>query len=1144
VSDPRPHGPTPEQAAAVDTAGVDVALTAGAGCGKTRVLTERYVRALDRGEVETLPEIIALTFTEKAAREMRERVRRECRRRRDSGPDAARWRSVVRFLEAAPISTFHSHCATVLRRHPLEAGVEPGFAIAEETIAATLRAEALSDCLRRRLADRDEDLLRLASHYGLPAVREALSDLLAARAGRDYAALAARSIEQWIDAWQAAWTQQGRRALVDELVEQSARVLDLLKKYECSNKTMRARVEELLCALSRPTADLGNPAALGALAEQAIVRGGGGASAWPSEDVYQQVKAGFESLRKAIRGAIGRCESDDAATREAAEHGLAFARLAADAVEAYAQRKRSRGVLDFDDLQAGMLRLLREGPPRAVAALRDSIRLVLVDEFQDTDPVQAEILRSLVPPETPAIRLFLVGDVKQSIYGFRGAQPKLLDEFASVFPADGRLRLSHNFRSATGLIDFVNALFAETFSGDDHRLVAARDGSGEVDGRPRVELLWASDFDGDGRPPGRAQRRAVEARWIANHLARRLAEGWLVRDREAETPRRARAGDVALLFRTLNDAAPYERALADAGLDFYIVGGKAFFAQQEVLDLINVLACIEDPGDELALVGSLRSPFFGVSDEGLFWLARARPGGLPEGLAHCEAIHDLANRDRQRAARAHRLLESWRALKDHAAIAAILDRVLEDSGYEAALLVEPLGDRKRANCRKLVRLARRFDAHGGLSLADFVERLKADFRTPPREDQAATTDELGDAVRLLTVHQAKGLEFPIVVLPDLDRDAGDSRDRVAYHPALGLVVRPTEERESADAGAEGARSLGSQCLRALERADAHAEALRIFYVASTRARDALVLSAGLTSAEAPRAPALRLLTRRFDPRSGACVATLPDGWPVPVVRVITEAPRLPEGAAPPRRRRPRSSALRIAATIERAVKPATAEAPARPPGASRTPPWIDLDPARVLTPGPARLDALIREALAQAGALPFAGDRLREAVERAARILPARATPRLIRDAQARLTGWLAEVSRTTLRDVEEVVCGRRWSVSAEAVTDRRMDADDQEPVPPVFHGRLDLAVRAGEQWTLFGVRLAETPPETLARERLRLALSAVFVGAGESWRGHLVALAEDGSWTSEAVESFTRPDLGELIRAAWASVSPDNLGP
>ena len=445
-----------------------------------------------------------------------------------------------------------------------------------------------------------------------------------------------------------------------------------------------------------------------------------------------------------------------------------------------------------------------------------------------------------------------------------------------------------------------------------------------------MTFLWAlpprrnEDEAGRPRKPSVDERRTNEARSLARWLRERLDAGWTVVDRKTGQTRPAHAGDVAFLFRAMTDVWHYETALADLGFDYHTIGGSAFYAQQEVRDVVNVLSVVEDPLDEVALAAALRSPFFSLSDAALFWLARKFEGGLTEGITRAGEIAELSDRDRGLAMRAASLLDAlarasrtafrWPAWSPPFSTSRASRRPW--SASFSAL-------RKLANTRKLVRLARDFDRQEGFTLADLVARLRADLDNPPREEQAATTDEESPTIRLMSIHQAKGLEFPIVVIPDLNRNPGPRDRSSACIPTWawwsGRRARPRSvqrDRRGADPG----DSLGWLAFRAIEAEEDRKEALRLFYVAATRARDHLVLSAGLEAepdagdpAAAylstvgsccgqnpanPRAysPAMQLLLERFDWRSGGCLAPLPEGWPPRSVNVVLTTPPEPEAA--------------------------------------------------------------------------------------------------------------------------------------------------------------------------------------------------------------------------------------------------------
>ncbi len=686
-----------------------MALAAGAGCGKTTVLTDRFLAHLDGPDRLALDAIVALTFTDKAARQLREKIRKACRDRLGADDQPDLWRGILRSLESARIGTFHSFCGAILRQFPLEAGMEPESKVMDETIGPTLRDEALANCVRRWLASGHPDFLHLAIDRGVPAVREALAVLLEKRAGRDLGPWLEKSAAEIVAGWEVFRDGAGLRPVLQMVRREATRLLCLLADHTPSHPVMQGRRAFLLAEVpALPDARDLLPAVVGLL-ENAKVQGGGTRKHWPSDEIYEAVKDELERLRGLLKPVLKSLEPDEGRSLKAAEDGLRFARLASEAVEAYSAAKREDGLLDFDDQLLRVRDLLRDGPDRVRESISRSVGVLLVDEFQDTDAIQAEILERLAGDDLIAGRMFLVGDSKQSIYRFRGAQPSIFETYRHRFPEAGRLNLTANFRSVPAIIAFVNALFADAFPGDEHVL---RPGPTSRDvGEIAVEFLWAGSTANVG------ERRQVEARAIASVLKTRLDEGWTIRD--GQSSRSASQGDVAILFRSLNDASIYEQALAAEGLDYHVVKGSAYFAQQEVIDIINVLSAIEDPHDALALAGTLRGPFFGVSDDGLFWLATAGLRNLVVGFDRWEQIAELSASDRAVVEVAHRSLERWRERKDREPMAALLGRVLEESGFESALLGEFLGARKRANVRKLVKMARAFDLHGGFTLGGF-----------------------------------------------------------------------------------------------------------------------------------------------------------------------------------------------------------------------------------------------------------------------------------------------------------------------------------------------------------------------------------------------------------------------------------------
>jgi ATP-dependent helicase/nuclease subunit A len=861
---------TDQQRLAVGTRGVSVVLSSGAGCGKTFVLTERYLSHL-RDDGAEVGQIVAITFTDRAARQMRGRIRDSVRdhlRGAASDDEAAAWARHLRGLETAPISTIHAFCGTILRQYAFDAGLDPQFDVLEEVLAVGLRDEAVTGGLQKLLTARTEtaeDLRQLVLLFGWRPVVNAVEFLIRSPDEPGWQRWLAASPAQVA----AGWQRQAREVLLPPYVDylraakpQVARLLNLLERHPPRPGPMADNVRTLLDGLTRlPTArDL--PAAVTELAQAAKV-GSIGKKAWPDPVVYEPIKESMAKFREWIRSVgLEQFAEPEEGLEQTVEVGRRFLRVATEVLRTYRERKLTLGVVDFQDLLVLARDLLRDRAD-VRARLQERYRFVLIDELQDTDPVQMDLVEYLCGGGLTEGKLFAVGDSKQSIYRFRGADVRLFQGLRQRVPHDGRQSLTKNFRSQPAILDFANALFARRLI-DFEPLVPHEP---QVNPGPCVEFLW---------PPrdekmNVAEARKREADWIAGRIAAMVEPGaeQLVVNREAKPPalRPVRPGDVVLLFRSMSNVPIYEAALRDHGLDYYLVGGRAFFAQQEIYDILNLLRTLENPQDAVSLAGTLRSPFCCISDEALFVLGR-HGDGLWEGLL-VESLDDRLPADqRGPVARARRTLPRWRGLKDRLPIAGLLNAVFADSGFDAATQFELLGDRKLANLWKLLDLGRTFDRSGQFGLAEFIARLGDLVRSQPREEQAATQPENADVVRLMSIHQAKGLEFPVVFVPDFAAiGGGSSRPAAAWDPVLGCVARPPSDEDGPPF-----HEFGWRLYEAKNELEDAQEDLRTLYVACTRARDYLVLSTTLAADAAPANTWMFTLSERFDLASGLCVA--------------------------------------------------------------------------------------------------------------------------------------------------------------------------------------------------------------------------------------------------------------------------------
>ena len=919
---------TPQQTDAIHRRGVSIALSAGAGCGKTFVLTQRFLAGLEphppRGEPEIdLHQLVAITFTDRAAREMRNRIRAACHQRLQDCPAEGvdHWLSILRGLDGARISTIHSFCTSLLKSQAVEAGLDPQFSLLEPALADTLLRRVARDTLHRLLEQGDPDAVEFVVHFGLERVREHLRAFTLQRFQIDFEKFKNITPDQLAAEWLAKWQKE----FVPRLIERFRTspliqtVINAIAGAPSKNPTMVQRIAYLTSVLSSNAEWRDVDSTLAEIHLQSRVQGGGGKKDWVSDDRQEEVKQAFDKLRKIVDKLQKQLEFDPQHVATSAELACRAVRLTQQTAAEYAAAKRAQGVLDFDDLLLHARDLLRDHE-QVRQRVASGIRLLMVDEFQDTDPVQADVVRSLCGTALTSGKLFMVGDRKQSIYRFRRADPTVFTTMSAELPPSGRLPLNVNFRSQPAVLNFVNQLFSAALE-EYEPLVPFQDV--QYSPTPAVEFLFAdrdardAENNDEGSENGSLEPGLVDdeddVRANAPQLRRREAD-WIARRicalLEDPTPRirshakdaqglpvlrRTEPGDIVILFRALSNVQEYEAALRRYDLEYYLVGGKAFFAQQEVFDLLNLCRYLDDPDDLIGLVGVLRSPFFNLSDDAIQALALVSdsqskgspeltgtippvvskstdPNPLPPTVSRTrQTIHQALSLDppvslpEQQKARirfAADVLTRLRSLKDRIPLADLLNDAIETTGYDASLLAEFLGERKLANLRKLIDMARQFDRGNVFNLKDFVSRLQTSVLEESNEEFATTQPESGNVIRLMSIHQSKGLEFPVVIVADIDRKGPPRGSSAILHPEFGPLVKPPEQF------GQQAENLGLKMHKmAEEEADA-AETIRLFYVACTRAADYLILSTGIDP-EKPAQSAWRiLLETRFDMSTG------------------------------------------------------------------------------------------------------------------------------------------------------------------------------------------------------------------------------------------------------------------------------------
>src|SRR5438874_2627358 len=758
-----------QQLAAVEAKG-EVFVSAGAGTGKTMVLVERFARAVCDHGVD-VDSILVITYTEKAAGELRSRIR--ARLVEAGRPELARE------LDGAWISTIHGFCHRLLRSHPFAAGVDPRFRVLDDSQGRVLRGEAFEAALDAFCADEDAERLRLLAVYGATNLRRMLIGV--------FETLRAAGRELLLEL--------GERPGLAARLEEPREAARCLVGDSGLREADRATAQEALTIVEAEA----RPDRLFDL-DHLRVRGERGAS--------------YEEARRAVEQAA----LDELAARDRDLLQELLTRFAAQ----YREAKDRESSLDFEDLQLRARDLLRDEPSiREREQLR--FRSIMVDEFQDTNRLQCELIDSLA--SGPGEReVFFVGDEFQSIYGFRHADVRVFRErrqgAACVLP------LTRNYRSRPEVLAVVNHLFRSDFGDEFQPLAASRDFPDPVFGPP-VELLVTdkSTYAGEAKPHWR--------RAEAKALARRVHE---LIESEVASP-----GEIVLLFAAGTDAEWYEQELRALGVPTYRAAGKGYFGQQQVADLLAYLRLLHNRYDDEALVSVLASPLVGISNDGLVLLRRAAPRRpLFVGLER-ELPETFPDRDAQLLRAFRQRYDRLTAALARLSLERLCERIISEHDYDLAVLARWDGRRRYANLRKLARLARSYEELRGPDVEGFVRFVRDQEAVGARELEAVAEEEGGDAVRLLTIHAAKGLEFKVVVVADAGRDKAPP----ASHEILALSDGRFGFRVADPITSKPRGSYAYDAVQEARREEDRAERLRLYYVAMTRAIDRLIISGSI-----------------------------------------------------------------------------------------------------------------------------------------------------------------------------------------------------------------------------------------------------------------------------------------------------------
>jgi ATP-dependent helicase/nuclease subunit A len=891
------------QLLAIESRNTNLLVAAAAGSGKTSVLVERIIsRILDNKQPIDVDKVLVVTFTNAAAAEMRGRIGSALNEALKKQPRSEHIQRQLALLNSSAISTIHAFCQNIVRQNFHLLDLDPQFRIAGQAEVTIMKTEVLENLFEGKYAQGDEAFLELVEHYGDEQSDDSLYQLV----------LGLYNFSQshpWPEEWlmglsqkfalpegatvdQTPWSELIREKIILDL-EQAAQQLDALcleagrpgsiEAYVDTFMADRAVLDEVLSAAAYSWERLAGAIAGCKFEKIASVPKG----------TDESLKKYFQRGRQKVKDKVNDCKVHF--FDRPAEELLADMRLIAPVVETlgrvviefgqeFAKAKRSKDVLDFNDLEHFCLQILLapesclgEIKPSAVAVeLQERFAEVMVDEYQDTNGVQETILRLVASTKQP--NLFLVGDVKQSIYRFRLAEPELFMEKYRQYPTAGsqyaRIDLSQNFRSRAGVLHAVNFLFIQLMSprigeleyGEAEKLNPGPDYPEEqgkllegpvelcIIDRDEVEEAGAPEGDGDNgeevesadRPAAELMEEAelsgfeLEARLIAKKMSEFMTGSYRVYDKGLKQYRNLAWRDIVVLLRSVKGKANVMLdVLRKAGIPAYAELDAGYFREIEVQIMVSLLSVIDNPRQDIALAAVLRSPLVGFTTEELAEVRLCCPGEeLWSALNNEMDQGSLDERIQKKVETFVTQFEQWRNFSRRKGVPELIWQIYRDTGYYDYVGGMPGGMLRQANLRALYDRARQYEStnfRGLFRFLRFVERMQ------DKGSDLAVARALGeseDVVRIMSIHKSKGLEFPLVFVADLGKNINlqDSKALVLCHKTLGVGPYVTNPELRFRYPTLARHGISHKLIM-----ETKAEELRILYVALTRAREKLIL---------------------------------------------------------------------------------------------------------------------------------------------------------------------------------------------------------------------------------------------------------------------------------------------------------------
>ncbi len=872
---------TPEQQRVIDARNRNLLVSAAAGSGKTAVLVERILGlVLDPEHPVDIDRLLVVTFTNAAAQEMKNRLYQALSERERTDPENRHLRRQLQLVFQAQVCTIDSFCLSVLRNYPEEAGIDPGFRIMDPGEEKLLQSDVMEELFEEEYEACHEDFLKLLEGFSSAKSDEALSSLVLSvyRFSRSHP-WPDRWLQECIDrcdirtpeelfasdwcSWYLHQVKLRLQALIDQ-TEKLVRMSTTPLVPESFARTYRIDAEKLREAGNFSDYREARAKIFAIKLERQPV----GSKKGYDETLQTRIKEKRGLIKKRLeRFQEGFALSEQEILSEICVTSgtiSTLVRLVRRYAELYAAAKAAKGIADFSDIEHIALSILYKDGERSAAARELSGRFheIMIDEYQDSNRVQEEILTAVSRASDGENNIFMVGDMKQSIYRFRMADPSLFTEkYKSYSRENGPkqlIELSRNFRSRKEITRTANWFFfqlmQEAVGGIEYSLHTALYPGADfpevkISGKDpyRSEILLAGMQDA----PEDCSKQEAEALLIADKIHELVSEKFPVAKRDVDgtvTTRPAEYKDIVILLRTAAGwDTVFQQVLEEQGIPVYVESRSGYFDAPEVRLVLNILSVIDNPMNDIPLAAVLNSRFFGFTAEDLARIHTSGQGKRPGNGLYGELLSyegDEALMERIRAF--FTAIAGWRRASSKLSLSMLLRQIYRETGILSYVLALPSGRRREANLRALLTKAANFENtsyHGIFHFIRYVDKLR---KYEADEGEQNTSGENDNVVRLMTIHKSKGLEFPIVFLSGASKpfNTQDSKNRIILHQDYGIAADIADPERRIRK-----KSFMREVFSEKNRVETLGEELRVLYVGMTRAKEKLFVTGTIPDEE-------------------------------------------------------------------------------------------------------------------------------------------------------------------------------------------------------------------------------------------------------------------------------------------------------